>query len=354
MTKEQSKKIWRRVGKISLIVVAVLLAIVLILVAVFAILYYKGRASLLNRDSLVITPPESIVDIIEDEGKTVVYKGETYRFNENAVSLLFMGIDKQGIDSDTTYGNNGQADSLFLAVIDTKTGKTNIIPISRESMVDVNRYTVNGTYAGVEKTQLCLAYAYANNAKDGCENVIRSVGRILYGMPIDGYVAIDMDGVITLNRAVGGVKVTVPEDLTVYPRPGVNEPQYLKKGQVLRLDDSNVYGYVRARGKDTDANNRRIQRQKQFLTGFIQLATQQIKADVTTIEKLYHAAEPYTVSSLDLSEITFLATTYVNSSGSIEYLTVQGETVMGEKHVEFYPDDTSLYEAILSAFYTKA
>ncbi len=350
MTNKHSKAGMPRALKITLIVLAVLLALILLLGGIYFALYWQGRNALLDREP-VITPPTDIVEGIEgieDEGKTVTYQGKTYRFNESVVSLLFMGVDKHAIHEQEGYGENGQADSLFLATINTATGAVKILPLSRETMVDVNLYAVDGTFMGTKKTQLCLAYAYAKDGEDGCENTLRSATRLLYGMPIDGYLALDMEGVKALTDAVGGVNVVALE--SIYD---VGAPVYFVEGQPTTLTSANVLPYIQERGQDNDANNRRMQRQKQFLDEFIRVAVEAVKKDFTKVETYYSAAEPYSVSDLTLSKVTYLATAYLNGGNrSIEYLSVPGESKLGnDEHVEFYPDETSLYEAILDAFY---
>lgn len=350
MTNEQTdpRPIRRRILRTALIVLAVLAALALILVSVFYALYWHGRASLFERDNAIVVP-DSLVDSAEEEGKLITYKGATYRYNEDVVSLLFMGVDKTDIQADGGYGKNGQADSLFLAALDTRTGAVKVIPLSRESMVDVNLYDTDGTFLGTEIRQLCLAYAYGASAEEGCENTARSVGRLLYGMPIDGYIAVDFDGVKALNNAVGGVTVTSPETLTDWTGKVL-----LTKGQTVTLDDETVLMYIRKRGDDLEANDRRMQRQKSFLNEFIRLAAGNVKKNFTLLEKYYNAAKPYAVSDLTFSEITYLASTYlVGGQPAIEYLPVTGESKLEGEHVAFYPDEASLYEAVLAAFYTK-
>jgi LCP family protein required for cell wall assembly len=351
MTNQPNKKpLWRRILRIALIVLAILVGIALVLASVFYAIYWRGRVKLLNRD-LTITPPESLIDNAEEEGRLITYKGEKYRYNEDVVSLLFLGIDKRDLNTDAVYGNNGQADSLFLATLNTRTGEVKVIPLSRESMVDVNLYDASGNFIGIKRQQLCLAYAYAASAEEGCENICRSVGRLLYGMPIDGYVAIDLNGVKTLNSAVGGIQVKVSEDLEIKNK---GEIIRLAAGQTVRLDDNTVLPYVQLRGDDLDANEQRMKRQKQFLNEFIGVATAEIKANFTLLETYYNAAKPYTACNLDFSEITYLTSTYlVGGRSAIQYLTVQGESKLEGEHVAFYPDETSLYEAVLATFYTK-
>ena len=347
MTNEQTK---RRILRAALITRAALATLALVLASVWYALYWHGRVSLFDDDNSIDTP-ESLVDNAEEDGKLITYKGETYRYNESVVSLLFMGIDKSDINADGGYGKNGQADSLFLAVMDTDTGAVKIIPLSRESMVDINLYDASGKFLGIEKRQLCLAYAYGADATEGCENTVRSVGRLLYGMPISGYVAIDFDGVKALNKAVGGIKVSVLEDIKMYYEGTYH---YLAKGQTTRLNDNTVLPYLQWRGDDLGANDRRMQRQKQFLNEFIGVAAKNVKGNFSLIEKYYTAVKPYAVSDLSLSKITYLAGTYlVGGQPAIEYLPVTGESKLEGEHVAFHPDQESLYEAVLAAFYTK-
>lgn len=334
-----------------LIALSVIAALALLAAGGYYAIYRSGRASLKDRDNIIDTP-ESLVDGTDDDGHTVIYKGETYRYDDSVISLLFMGVDKTDIHSDSAaYGANGQADSIFLATLNTKTGGVKVIPLSRETMTDINLYDSAGTFIGTEQRQLCLAYAYASNAQEGCENVSRSVGRLLYGMPIDGYVAVDLDGVKALNKAVGGVKVTALEDLSLF-----TGHSYITftKGQTVTLNDTNVLAYIQLRDEDVNANERRIQRQKQFLGEFIRVAASNVKKNFTLLEKYYNAVKPYAVSDLTLSEITYLASTYlVGGQPAIEYIPVTGESKMVDEHVGFYADETSMYEAVLAAFYTK-
>lgn len=338
----------RRWPRILLAVLCAILVAAVLLGGIYWWLYTAGRRSLFGQSGSVSTP-SSLVDT--DDGDTVEYNGVTYRYNEDVTGILFLGVDKQDIQSEGGYGSNGQADSLFLAAMDTRTGTIRIIPISRETMVDVDRYAQDGTYLGTQRTQLCLAYAYGATAQQSCENVVRSAKRLLYGVPINSYIAIDLEGVKALTDAVGGVPVTALED--------VNNPNIsmdVKKGQTVTLTGAKAQFYIQFRGQDVDANNRRMQRQKQFLGAFVSTAGGQLKRDFTRLTAYYNAAKPYVASDLTLPQITYLVTQALAGNGwkNFEYYNLAGETVMGENHVEFYADRTSAYEAVLATFYTKA
>ena len=294
--------------------------------------------------------PSELVDSALEDGSKVVYNGETYIYNKNAVNVLFMGIDKEDIENDEGYGANGQADCILVLNLDTQTGNIKILPISRDTMVDVNMYSSEGSYLGVENEQLCLAYAYGSNGKESCENVRRSVSRLLYGVEIGSYVAIDLEGVAALNDAIGGVRLTPIETVDT----GSKENS-VYKGKEVVLKGKKVDAYIRWRGTDIEANSRRMQRQKHYITTFASQAGNQVMSDFTKLTTLYDKAKPYTVTDVTLSELTYIASCCLTSDvgNSIVYNGISGKSVLGEKHVEFYADQNSVFEAVLNTFYIK-
>ncbi len=341
MTNSQNKR-----RRIVLAVLAALLAAAVLVAGLYGWLYTRGREQLFDKGSTL----SAHEDAVQEDEDTVVYNGVTYRYNEHVTATLIMGVDKQDIRAQEDIGGNGQADCLFLAVMDTRSGTTRLLPVSRETMVDVDRYAQDGTYLGSQKTQLCLAYAHGDTAQASCENVVRSVSRLLYGVPINSYIAMDMAGFKTLTQAVGGVTVTALEDVAV---PG---GEAIQKGQTVTLDGARAQLYIQSRGQDVEANNRRMLRQKQFLEAFIGTAGKQLKRDFTKLTSYYTAAKPYVVSNLTLSQITYLATQAVagNAWQSIQYVPMAGDTVLGENLVEFHADPAAVYEAVLEAFYIPA
>ena len=337
-----------RVKKILLILLIILLVLALAAGGTVAWMYRQGQKDLLPPEPPVITPPETLVD--SNDGDRVVYNGVAYEYNQNVTAILVVGVDKKDIQEQSVYGQNGQADTLFLATLDTKTGDIHLIPLSRETMVDVDQYAVDGTYMGVEKTQLCLAYAYAANGEEGCENVVRSVSRLLYGVPINSYVAIDMDGVQVLTDTIGGVTVTALESVP-HPRKGYN---ITEKGKKVTLDGQNALTYLRHRDSDPEANTRRMSRFRQFFSAFITKAGGNLKKDISLLPRYYNTASPYLITDITLSKMTYLVGCALSGSNWKDpaYHAIKGEAVAGEEHNEFYADTASAYEAVLAAFYT--
>ena len=93
---------------------------------------YNGSKELLDNTNIISAPSNVVV---QNGGQYVVYNGQTYEFNKNMTSILCMGIDKSSFDGASDIkGENGQADVLILVAMDTSTGETKLINISRDTI----------------------------------------------------------------------------------------------------------------------------------------------------------------------------------------------------------------------------
>lgn len=339
-----------RKKKGPLIAVLIIFGMLVLLLATAVGAYFylnkKGEAQLKKNQSIAsITAPEEASS--EDDGKTIVYNGAKYKYNEDNINILFMGVDRDMQDTgEKVIGENGQADVLIWAALDSKTGHLSLINISRDAMVDVNKYNVEDKYLGTDKMQLCLAYSYGDGKEKSCENTLQSVSRLMYGMPINAYVAIDYSAIAPLNDAIGGVTVNVLEDLT-------RSDSALKAGETVTLHGEQAQTYVRSRNTEVlDSNNQRMERQKQYIDAFLQQAISQTRKNLTLPVTLYNDVSDYMVTNISASEVTHLATLMIqNGVSGGDILTVPGEVTQGDVYAEFNPDDKELYKLILSVFY---
>ena len=337
-------------------VLMILVLILLLLVVLFLALKVLGENAMLGRkdEAVEMTAPEQENIILEDEGETITYKGETYLYNENVTAVLCMGIDREDIEGNvSTIGQSGQADMLMLAILDTENGNVNLWNISRDSMTDVDIYNVDGDYIRTENLQACLAYAYGDGQKTSCENTVRAVSRLLYGMPIQSYAAIDLDAIRPLNDAVGGVEVMIHEEDILPPR--------FKPGTTVLLQGDDVEAYVRSRRTEQpdepiDTNNNRMARQRQYMMNFIQKALHMTKEDLTTPVKLFNIAmeDDHMITNLNMQKVAYLTTVFSKVNFTEDsFKTVPGEVVAGEEYAEYHVDDEALYQMILDTFYVK-
>ena len=300
-------------------------------------------------------PPAEAEDGTEEGSSTdlkkgqVRYGGKVYQYKDNLLTILCMGIDsRDGIDKARTPGAGGQADCVILAVLDDKAKKIQLINISRDTMVPIELYDMYGTFVRKERAQITLQYAYGNGRERSCELMEQVVSDLFYGIPIHGYCALAMSTIADLNDAIGGVTVTVPDELAAFvPTFTAGETITLQGEEaVLFVHSRNIYA------TELGANNRRIARQKMFVKGFIDQAKKRIKADLTLPAKLYQLVEKQMVTSISLDQAVFLCTEYLDCDFSMDdMVSVEGTITKENVYEEFNVDDKALYELILKVFY---
>ncbi len=343
--------------KVFGIIAGVLIAILVIIAAVLTILMFKGQKAALgaNKEVENIVVPaeveeEATVETDSDENTYIFYNGKKYIYNDKVTTILFAGIDQHADEQLGTFGTAGQADTIFTAALNTETGKYKLMAISRDTMTDVNILDKNGKFIGTEKQQVCLAYAYGDGKEGSCENLKRSVSRILLGVPVNSYAAIDLDAIPILNDGVGGVEVTVNEDLTRY-----NPSLWL--GASLTLDGKQAETFVRARDiyGDENQNNLRMERQKIYLTSFIQKTLALTKQDIKTPLRLYNSVSDYMVTDIDTSMITYYTSVFLKTGFSAEenLIKLPGTTTASDKYAEYYIDSSALFDIVLDTYYTE-
>ena len=290
--------------------------------------------------------PEGDYILKFNDGTTIVYQGHTYELNRNLTTILFLGVDHD-IETEKTIGKGGQSDVILLIGLDTSTGEATILNIPRDAYAPVDLYSVGGYYLRTEDTQITLAYAYGDGQHTSCQNVLRSVSRKLYGLPISSYVALDMNGIEAANEAVGRVKVQSLIDTTM---PGGLE---VHEGDEIELYGRILDHYIRTRGQDLEANARRMERQKQYVTEFSKLVVQKSKSSLSFPVDLFSSLAPYMVTNLDIPSVTFLSTTFLNNSAVFNFRDLKGTFDKLNGSTVCYLDEVDLFEAVLQMFYVQ-
>lgn len=279
----------------------------------------------------------------------VKYEDKLYTYNENILTFLIMGIDK-GKETIEPYesddGGGGQADALFLAVMDTKAKTIKIITINRNAMTDIGIYDAEGNFYATYKAQIALQHGYGNGKEESCEYQLAAVKNLFYNLPIHGYAAVNTDAIPAINDTVGGVDVTVLEDLTAW------DPTLVKDEQIHLMGES-AYWYVKFRDSYIyDSVGMRMARQKQYLNNFIDAARKAAKENIFVVLNLYRDIKAQMVTDISPTEILYLTSLlpgYQFDENS--FYTVAGETIMGEEFEEFYVDEDALLQMILDIFY---
>ena len=287
----------------------------------------------------------------EAAARRVTWNGETYSYNEDLFTVLVMGIDRDDIDDsgDEVKNTAGQNDVNLLLLLDKKTGEVKILPINRDTMTDVDYYNQDGKYMDTSTRHLCLAWAYAGGGEQSGKSVEKSISRLLYDVDIDRYLAVDFGAIKKANDAVGGVTVTVPEDIGTK----------WKAGETVTLHGDDAETFIRYRiTSESGGNTLRMEREKIYFSAFLSQMKERMKQDLTVPLSLFSSLSNSDDMETDLtgSEFSDLVTEFSGQDiTDANYLTIEGQVKYNSEslHDEFYPDDDKLYQLVLDAFYRK-
>lgn len=287
---------------------------------------------------------DSMNQAIEEKGKTVEYNGKTYALNKNMVSVAFIGFDNRTTNSSNGSDVAGQSDTIMVIALNTDTGKATGIVIPRDSMVDVDTY-ISGNYNGTHTMQICLQYSYGATSEESSELVARCASRVLYGMPIDHYFTLNVEGVGPLNDAVGGVTLVPVQSV---PSVGIVE------GVETTLYGKTAERYVQFRDTSTLTSSLdRQRRQVSYLKAFTGKVLRNASSDPAALLNLYQTAQDYTWTNLGFDQFSYLASTMLSHGmTSFDVVTLDGEMGEGETYAEFHLNQDSVYQTVLDTYYT--
>lgn len=279
------------------------------------------------------------------------YKGKTYRYKEDMINILCMGIDKktENMEKATAQsGEGGQADAIFLLSMDPQGGEMKIFGISRDTMTRINNYDTEGNLIGQGVNHLALAYSYGDGEEKSCEMMREAVSELMYGLPIHGYAAVNLQAVSKVNDAVGGVEVTIPEDLTDIA------PGFTKDSRITLTGEQAILFIQKRNQKILGGNDLRMQRQKQYMTSFLKAAQKAIKKKPVLPFTLYQELTEQMVTDIGVDKAVYLMTIILDSKfRSEDIVMLPGTTEKGVYYEEFHIVEDALYDLIIDHFYTE-
>ena len=275
----------------------------------------------------------------------IVYDGKTYVYNDHLTNYLLLGVDTDGsIQEPREPGSAGQSDSVFLISYDRVKETTVGLAIPRDTITQIEKFTPGGESLGFYSDHLNLQYAYGDGKRKSCELTSAAVSRLLSGLPIGGYAAINLDSIPRLTQLLGGVEVTVPDDSL----SGKN-PDFVKGNKVV-LDETNTETFVRSRDRQIEQSAiTRMNRQKVFLEAFASKLAQEQKKDASTVTTLFETMKTEMVTNMSNDQFVDIAV--AERSGGIQ--TIPGETGHEEVYDVYRVDDAALYKMVLELFYTQ-
>ncbi len=342
-----------------------------ILIVIAFLLYKSGENSFKNVASDIVPKvavSQNDIDKAKEKfsyGNTVpwqddwiVYDEKVYEYNEDSLNFLLLGIDQRGkLDSATDLSDwdAGQADAVFVVSLNPEEKKVNVIGIPRNAMAYVEMFDSEQTSLGYIYNQVCLQYGYAGGGELGLEATKRLVSEVMYNLPIHGTCAINFDAIGILTEMIGGVEVTVKEDLTILG------PEY-KIGNRVVIKGDNTVDYLIYRDTSVlGSPTTRLTREKEFLQAMINKAVICVKSNPTIVTEAYNAILPYMNTDITLDKAVYLAMNSLDYKiDNNSFYQLQGRDVevtgigeFGEERTfnDLYLDEDYLLETVVKVFY---
>ena len=286
-------------------------------------------------------------DLSRRYARSVTINGESVPLRRRLSALLLIGTDNFIDDAKQNeieaFYNNNMADFLVVLVFDHAAKTVTPFQINRDTMCDVPWLSVNGLVGGTEFQQITFAHTYGSGKEDSCINTRNAVSSLLYGVPIDNFFSFTMDAVPLMNDAVGGVTVTLDEDI---PALG---PEYVR-GASVTLKGQDALRFVRWRDTEQlDSNRPRMARHRLYLQAFTDAARAAMSADEELVTRLFKAIEPFLCTDLTVEQIADISSA-LRDYTILPVVTPGGAYVMGEDYAEYHIDEASLAECVKSAF----
>ena len=311
---------------------------VLAVVAVFAAgIWKQQRKAHMETDSASVSSEENT-------SESITYKGKTYVYNDHLSNYLFMGIDTKGDMETAESGNAGQADAIFLTSMDRVTKEMQVISIPRDTMTEIEMFSVSRKSLGLMENHINLQYAQGDGKTESCELMKTAVSKLLGGIPVHGYCSVNMDGIPVMTEAAGNVQVVIPDNSLEEVNPEFTE------GAEVTLTKDNVEQFVRYRntGREQSALVRQ-DRQKIFIEAYMKKAQEQYAKDASFVTGLYESMKPYMVTNIGNDLFVKLLSAAQEGKSSVH--TLPGKGAQGEYFDEYRVDEEALQEMIISVFY---
>lgn len=168
--------------------------------------------------------------LVRSSGPSLVHDGTEYPLKPGLRSVLLIGTDS------APEGGRERAELLAVLVFDER-GKT-LTPLLISP--DAVSPAAEGGREDAEDARLAQVYALGSDKKASCADTREAMEKLLYGAPIDSYLALDMAAIPLVTNLAGGVTVELEEDLSAL------DPTY-RTGERVTLTGEAALAFVRYR-----------------------------------------------------------------------------------------------------------
>lgn len=232
------------------------LFIVVILALLASLFYYYP--------GLVFNSPADLIGILRPAQGNDYPVSMVDQLCGETINIVLLGFDRTAA-RDEQYSLY-RPDTILIASLNFRTAQVSLASIPRDSYVQINGTNI------FDKVNHSYMYGYnRTSAEDdqdaaGIRTTLLTVGDFLGGVPVHGYIRIDMDGAAAVVDALGGVYFDVEEDIR--SRYDHNQVQ-VEKGYQL-LDGKKFLDFVRNRADYLGGERGRTVRQQQVMAALFE------------------------------------------------------------------------------------
>ena len=188
--------------------------------------------------------------------------------------------------------NGGQSDFLLLLVLDKENKTITPIHINRDVMTEITILGVLGDEAGTINSEIARSHGFGDGKEQSCEYTCDAVRNLFLDIDIDYYVSMNLDGISELNDFMGGVTVTINEDMSAL------DPA-MTAGTTLTLHGDQAEYFVRSRMNVGDGTNTaRMERQRQYMAELGRMVYDRLQEGAGFIGELFDELEPMLVTDM--------------------------------------------------------
>lgn len=230
--------------------------------------------------------------------KHVSVESQSPKGNLKPISILLMGVDQRP-------GDVGRSDTLMVMTLNPETKETQMVSIPRDTRVDIPG-------KGIHKINAAYAYGGTSLAKD-------TINQFL-DVPVDYYIRINMEGLVSLVNAVGGVDV--------YNDISWHDEGYYKKGfdyhkGMLHMNGEEALGFVRMRHLDPRGDFGRNKRQRDVIKAVVDKAM--TLGGVSKFNDILDAVQGNVRTNLDFNDMTYIAENYKDCRAHMNTYEMKGQ-----------------------------
>lgn len=279
----------------------------------------------------------------ENPQDTLKAGADAYGYKDSVVNLVLIGTDNNSAREAAHKGV--RTDTIVICAIDMEAKTARCITIPRDTYATINVINNSSDVIGESVNRINAAYmlgVHGNNGFD-FQNTLDALGD-LFGnekIPFKYYAAIDMDGIVPIADAVGGVPVTL--DATI---PGVGQ-----QGETVLISGQTADAYIRTRKGVTGGSDlNRAKRQQAFFMGL----AKQIKSmgPMDAVPRLWSSLQQYFQTNMTLEDmLAFASILNKMDLEDIEFTMPVGTTGMLSGMSLFFPDDEQLQNLALDTWF---